>query len=206
MDIQFYGANCVTITTKEARVVIDDNLQDLGAKQIIKAGDIALFTSSHSAPSLETKLIVDYPGEYEISNISITGIALQGHLDNPDQKSVVGYKLIIGDINIFISGHIGGKLGDSQLEKIGMIDVLIVPAGGNGFTLDPVGALQVIKAIEPKLVIPTHYDYKGLNYPVPQQTLDQVLQGLAMEPKEITPKLKLKSTDLTDVTQLVVLE
>ncbi len=30
MDLQFYGANCVTITHKGARVIIDDNLADLG--------------------------------------------------------------------------------------------------------------------------------------------------------------------------------
>lgn len=206
MDLQFYGANCITITTKDARVVVDDNLADLGAKSITKPGDIALFTASHAAPVAETKLTIDYPGEYEISNVSITGIALQGHLDEPDQKNVIGYKIIVGDISLFVTGHMSGRLSDAQLEKIGMIDVLIVPAGGNGFTLDPVGALQVIKAIEPKLVIPTHYDRKGLNYPVPQQDLAQVMQGLAMEPKETTSKLKLKSTDLSDVTQLIVLE
>jgi hypothetical protein len=39
MDIQFYGANCVVLSDKNARVVIDDNLADLGAKTIAKAGD-----------------------------------------------------------------------------------------------------------------------------------------------------------------------
>ncbi len=34
MDIQFYGANCVTITYKGVRIVVDDNLSELGGKSI----------------------------------------------------------------------------------------------------------------------------------------------------------------------------
>jgi len=87
-----------------------------------------------------------------------------------------------------------------------MIDVLVVPVGGNGYTVDPVGALKLIKAIEPKLVVPTHYDDKTLKYPVPQQTLEGALKELGMEPKETVAKLRLKPGELTDVTQLIVLE
>ncbi len=48
-----------------------------------------------------------------------------------------------------------------------MVDLLIVPVGGNGYTVDPVGAMKLIKAIEPKLVVPSHYADKALKYPVP---------------------------------------
>jgi L-ascorbate metabolism protein UlaG (beta-lactamase superfamily) len=72
--------------------------------------------------------------------------------------------------------------------------------------MDAVGALNVIKSIEPKLVIPTHYDDKGLKYPVPQVSLEEALKGLAMEPKETVPKLKLKPADISETTELIVLE
>ena len=64
----------------------------------------------------------------------------------------------------------------------------------------------MIKKVEPKLVIPTHYDAGKLNFPVPQQSLADALRTLAMEPKETVSKLKVKSSDLGDVTQLVVVE
>ena len=87
-----------------------------------------------------------------------------------------------------------------------MVDILVMPVGGNGYTLDPVGGLKLIKAIEPKLVVPTHYADKALNFPVPQQDLSNALKELGMEPKETVAKLKIKLGDLTDVTQLVILE
>jgi L-ascorbate metabolism protein UlaG (beta-lactamase superfamily) len=206
MDIQFYGANCIVLTTKHARVVVDDNLVDLGRKSITKAGDIALFTGAHGDPAQPVKIVVDQPGEYEVSGVSIYGIAARAHIDEEKQKTVSMYKIIIDDLRILVTGHVYPELSDAQLETIGMVDVLFVPVGGNGYTLDPIGALKLIKAIEPKLIIPTHYDSSAIKYPVPQQELEQALKALAMEPKETIAKLKVKAGELGDIAQLTVLE
>ena len=105
-----------------------------------------------------------------------------------------------------VTGHIFPKLSDDQLEAIGIVDVMFVPVGGNGYTLDATGALQIVKAVEPKLVVPTHYEDKALNYEVPQASLGDALHTLGMDPKETTTKLQFKVADVTDTTQLVVLE
>lgn len=204
MDLQFYGANCLSVTHKGARIIIDDNLADLGLKSITKPDDIALFTSQ--AHNLNARLVFDSPGEYEVSDISIIGIAAQAHVDEPDKLNATMFKLIFGDQSILVTGHIYPKFSDEQLEAIGRIDVLVVPVGGNGYTVDPGGALQIIKAVKPRLVTPTHYADKALKFPVPQQSLTQALQELAMEPKETVTKLRLKPNELTDVTQLIILE
>ena len=206
MDIQFYGANCIVIGGKQIRLVIDDNLSDLGVKSVIKDGDVALFTAAHGEPAHATKLTLDRPGEYEISGISIFGIRARAHMDEESKSTATMYKVVFEDINILITGHIYPELSDAQLETIGMIDVMFVPVGNSGYTLDGIGALKLIKKIEPKLVVPTHYDDAGLAFPVPQQPLEQALKSLAMEPKETTQRLRLKSGDLADLTQLVILE
>lgn len=204
MDVQFYGANCIVLNVKNNRIVIDDNLAALGGKTVSKADDIALFTGPHAA-NVSAKIVLDSPGEYEVADVSVFGIAAQAHLDAGGTTNATMFKLHYGDLNIGIVGHIYPDLSESQLESLGIIDVLFVPVGGNGFTLDPVGALKIIKKIEPKLVIPTHYD-DGLDYEVTQQPLSEALKVLAMEPKETVTKLKLKTTELTDTTQLVILE
>jgi len=206
MDLQFYGANCFTVATKHARVLIDDNLADLGKKGIAKQGDIALFTGAHGIPGQQAKIIIDQPGEYEVSGISIYGIAARAHMDEDKQRNATIYKIMTDDIRLLVVGHIYPELSDAQLEAIGMVDVMFVPVGGNGYTLDAIGALKLIKKIEPKLVIPTHYDSSDMQFPVPQQTLQQALTALTMEPKETVTKLKVKSGELGDTTQLIVLE
>lgn len=205
MDLQFYGANCLSVTHKGSRIVIDDNLVDLGAKTIVKPDEVALFTGPHGNSDVG-RLSFDSPGEYEVSDVSVIGIGARAHLDEPGTHNATMFKLVTGDVSILITGHIYPELSDAQLEAVGMIDLLVVPVGGNGYTVDPVGALQLIKAIEPKLVVPTHYADKALKFPVPQQELSNALKELAMEPKETVSKLKLKHSELTDLTQLIILE
>jgi L-ascorbate metabolism protein UlaG (beta-lactamase superfamily) len=205
MDIQFYGANCVALVAKQARVLIDDNLTDLGAKSAAKAGDIALFTRAHADPEAAPKIVIDQPGEYEVSGVSIYGIPVRAHMDEEGQRTATMYKIVTDDLRILVTGHIYPELTDGQLEAIGAIDVMLVPVGGNGYTLDPVGAFKVVKKVEPKLIIPTHFDDKGLKFPVPQQPLEEALKAFPVEPKETVAKLKLKTADLAETMQLIVL-
>ena len=206
MDVQFYGANCLAVTVGGARIVIDDTLADMGGKTVAKAGDVVLYTHAHGSAPEGVKLVIDQPGEYEVSDISIYGIQARGHMDEEKQRSATMYKLIAKDLRLLVTGHVFPKLKESQLEAIGTVDIMVVPVGGNGYTLDPVGALELIKEVEPKLVIPTYYADDKLSFPMPAQTLDQALTALGMEPKERTAKLKLKHGDLDETTQLVVLE
>ncbi len=204
MDLQFYGGNCISLTHKGVRVVVDDNLAELGGKTIVRPDDVALFTGPHG--EVKARLTLDGPGEYEVSDISIVGIKARAHIDEPDQKNATMFKLLVGDLTILITGHVYPDVSDKQLEAIGLVDILFVPVGGNGYTVDPVGALKLIKEIEPKLVVPTHYADSVLKFPVPQQELAAALRELGMEPKETVTKLRLKPGEISDVTQLVVLE
>lgn len=206
MDIQFHGANCVTLGGKHARIVIDDNVSDMGGKNVAKEGDILLFTGAHGRSVQTPKILIDQPGEYEVSGVSIFGIAARAHIDEEKMKTATMYKLLVDDLSVLVTGHIYPELSDTQLESVGMIDVLFVPVGGNGYTLDGVGALKLIKKIEPKLVIPTYYDDAALTFPMPAQTLEQALKALAMEPKETVTRLKAKAADLAESMQLIVVE
>ncbi|HEY5442071.1 MAG TPA: MBL fold metallo-hydrolase [Candidatus Saccharimonadales bacterium] len=205
MELQFYGANCIGVTYKGTRIIIDDNLATLSAKSVTKPTDVALFTGPHEAGK-EARLSFDAPGEYEVSDISVIGIAARSHLEEEGKVGATMFKLVAGELSLLITGHIYPQLSDAQLEAVGMVDLLVVPVGGNGYTVDPVGALKLIKAIEPKLVVPTHYADKSLKYEVPQQELSAALKELGMETKETVVKLKLKPNELSDLTQLIILE
>lgn len=206
MDVQFYGANCLVFGSKQARLVIDDNLTELGGKSVSREGDVAIFTTGKVTSPTGAKLVIDQPGEYEVSGVSIYGIAARSHMDEEGKRSATMYKLVLEDTSVLVTGHVYPELTDAQLEAIGMVDVMFVPIGGNGYTLDGVGALKLIKKVEPKLVVPTHFDDTSLKFPVPQQELSQGLKALAMEPKETVTKLKLKGSELGDVMQLIVFE
>jgi len=206
VELQYFGANCIRVATKRAVIVIDDNLDKVGLKSITKPTDISLRTSLTLPEHSQTKFSTDIPGEYEIAGAVIHGIAARGHMDEQAKKTAVIYTIEADDVRLAVVGHIYPELSESQLEQIGIVDVLILPVGGNGYTLDGTGALQIIKQLEPKLVIPTHFADKQIKYDVPQQELAEALKNMSMEPTERLPKLKLKPAELTDTTRLIVLE
>jgi len=187
-------------------MVIDDNLDKLGLKSITKPTDISLHTSKNLSRDKIARFGAESPGEYEVAGVIVHGVAARAHIDEEGNNAAIVYTIEAEDLRVAIVGHIFPDLSDDQVEQIGHVDVVIVPVGGNGYTLDGVGALQIIKKLEPKLIIPTHYADKSIKYEVPQAELADALKGLAMEPTETVAKLKLKSSELTDATQLVVVE
>lgn len=201
MDLQYYGGNCIVLSDKKNRIVIDDNLKSLGLKQIAKDGDVLLFTNEYDYPKVASRLTIDGPGEYEVSEISIVGIAARAHTDEAGAKATI-YKIVVDDVAYLVVGHVYPALTDEQLEAIGMIDVMCIPAGGHGYTLDAVGALQLVKAVEPRLVVPTHYADSAITYPIPQEELANIERELGLETLEAVSKLKVKPGELDMATKL----
>ncbi len=204
MELQYYGANCLRLSTKEASIIVDDNLADLGLKSVTKSGDIVLKTQIKPDQTDEGQLTIAQPGEYEVSKVSIQGVQARAHMDEEGQQSATIFKLTAGDARVVITGHIHPDLDDDQIESLGTVDVLVIPVGGNGYTLDAVGALKVIKKIEPKIVVPVHYADKAVKYPVPQAELEDALKNMSMEVAETVPKLKI--SNLPEAAQLIVVE
>lgn len=204
MELQYYGANCLRITTKAASVVVDDNLTKLGLKSITKPTDISLHTSA-MIPPIPSQFTAELPGEYEIADVVIHGIGARGHMDEEGKASATIFTISAGDLKVAVVGHIYPDLSEEQLEQIGHVDIAITPVGGNGYTLDGTGALSIIKKIEPRIVIPTHYADKAIKYEVPQAELSEALKNLGMEPAETMDKYKPNRADWTDTAHLVVL-
>lgn len=206
MELTFYGANCVRLAGRKAQIVVDDNLVKLGLKAVTKPSDISLRTNQGFPEHTESVFRAEMPGEYEISGVVIRGIAARAHMDEEGAKNAVIYTIRADDTSVAVIGHIYPELNEDQLEAIGVVDVAVVPVGGNGYTLDGTGALKVIKQIEPKVVIPTHYADRAIRYEMPQQELAEALKNLGMEISEKLPKYKIKPAELSDTTRLIVLE
>ncbi len=199
MDIEYKGSNCIVITTKYGVTVIDPKISSVGLKDYQGKMSAQLNTQPNFGTHRDDALLIDGPGEYEISGMSVTGIAAQRHTDTPDQgKQATMYRLNNGDISIAVVGHVVPELSEAQLEAFGIVDVLIVPVGGNGYTLDAHAAVQVVRQVEPKIVIPTHYSEPGVTYEVPQAELALFIKELGATP-EPTPKLKLKAGAIPEV-------
>jgi L-ascorbate metabolism protein UlaG (beta-lactamase superfamily) len=206
VELTYYGANCVRLATKKAQIVVDDNLAQLGLKAVTKPTDISLRTNRMFPEHREAAFRAEMPGEYEISGVVIHGIAARAHMDEEGTKNAVIYTIEADDTKVAIIGHIYPELTEDQLEAIGLVDVVLVPVGGSGYTLDGTGALKIIKQIEPKVVIPTFYSDRAIRYEVPPAELADAVKNIGMEISETVGKYKIKPAELSDTSRLVVLE
>jgi len=192
-EIEYKGGNGVVITTKKLTALIDPKLSLVGLKDMNVNNGVEIATEERFAiTGKDAQIQIEGPGEYEVGDFSIRGISAQRHLDdnNVEKKSTI-YRIEIGDVRIALLGNIAPKLTEDQLESIGVVDILILPVGGNGYTLDATSASTLSRQIDPKVIIPIHYADSALKYEVPQDTLETFTKELGA-PVETTSKLKVK--------------
>lgn len=194
-DIEYKGGNGIVITGKKTQVVVDPKLSLVGLKDLSVKEAVELATEPRFVvDDANAKLIIEGPGEYEVGEVSIRGTRAIRHIDtSADEPISTVYRIEIGDARIAVVGNIAAKLSEDQLESIGVVDIVIIPVGGNGYTLDAVNATTIVRQIDPRAVIPVHYADSALKYEVPQDELELFIKELAAPVEAAGPKYKVKS-------------
>lgn len=193
-EIEYKGGNCVVFSTKKTTMVADPKLTVVGLKDIKTKDEIEIATEPRFVvENSDSRVIIQAPGEYEVGDFFIRGVAAHRHIDmESDEKLSTVYHIDTGDFRVGLVGNIKGVLSDDQLEGLGVIDILVVPIGGGGYTLDATSASAVVRQTDPKVVIPVHYADPALKYEVPQDTLETFTKELGA-PVEEVDRFKLKS-------------
>lgn len=203
-DIEYRGGNGVIISTKKTTAVIDPKLSVVGLKDLSVKDVVEIATEPRLAITDGEQLLIEGPGDYEIGDFSIHGASATRHIDTEkDEKIATVYRIEVGDVRIAMLGNVAPKLSEEQLEELGVIDILIVPVGGGGLTLDATSAAGVVRQIDPKVVIPTHYADSALKYEMPQDALETFTKELGA-PIETTTKYKVKGVSTLPVALTIV--
>jgi L-ascorbate metabolism protein UlaG (beta-lactamase superfamily) len=109
-------------------------------------------------------------------------------------------------VNVVHLGDLGHKLSENQIEKLGEVHLLLTPVGGK-YTIDAEEAGELIKDIQPSLVVPMHYKIEGMG-----EGFDEVdgLEKFLEKNKlpltgEAVHKVKLETSSLPDDTQVLLM-
>lgn len=194
-EIEYKGANAVTLTTKKTSVIFDPNVSIVGLKNVDVKNAVEVTTEDRfGVEGAEPKLLVNSPGEYEVGEVALLGLPARRHIDAEDQgNQATIYRVTIGDVRVAVIGNIAPKLTDDQLEALGVVDIVVIPVGGNGYTLDATDAAFMVRQISPRVVVPIHYADADLKYEVPQDDVETFVKELAANVVEAGSKFKLKS-------------
>jgi L-ascorbate metabolism protein UlaG (beta-lactamase superfamily) len=216
--IYWAGQSCFQISVSNSKdhsadVVIDPfNEEAVGFKLPNLSADIALVTHNHKDHDNVKDLkgepfVIEGAGEYEVKGVFVHGIpSFHDDKSGKDKGQNTIYVIEAEDMRFCHLGDLGQKeLTDDQLEKIGQIDILMIPVGGEGYTISSSEAPKIIGQIEPKIVIPMHFALPKLKF-----KLDDVSKFLKAMGKTATPqdKYSIKQKDLPKegATEIIVLQ
>lgn len=210
MEISFVGHSCFRLKGKDSAVVTDPyDPNAVGLKLPKLAADIVCLSHSHpdhaNSGAIEGSLYtISGPGEYEIKGVNIVGVGTFHDDKNGEQrgKNTV-YNITIDGINVAHLGDIGHNLSSEQMEELGSVDILLVPVGGV-YTVDAHLAAKIVAELEPKIVIPMHYQTEGLKYQL--DGVEKFLKEMGNENIAPVAKLSITREKLPEETSVVVLD
>jgi len=180
----------------QLRIVIDPFSEETGLRSPKLEADILLITNQNTNPKSVSgsPFLIEGPGEYEIKNVFIEGISSQ-------QNTI--YTIESEEIRICHLGALEQKeLTSEQLEKIGEIDILMIPIGGVK-TISEKEAVKIISQIEPKITIPMYYALPKLK--VKLEEVDKFLKILGIKKWEPLNKLTIKKKDISSEEAKIII-
>ena len=144
MVITYHGAGSFKVQSGNTSIVVDPISERLKP-------DVFLKTATPFPADTTEANEVSGPGEYEIKEVSIKGIQL---LEESTPKLIkTAYAVTVEHITLGFLGEIA-KMPDAEFsEKLGNIDILILPVGKP--YLDAESAAKLVKQIDPRIVIPS---------------------------------------------------
>ena len=206
MELTWYGLSCFRITERGyATIVTDPYRGGLGLPAIKLRADVV--TISHDAKGHNNIKAVSGrrhsltgPGEFEIGGVFITGIATSYEAVTTENV------LFMFDYNGLTVAHLGDMYKvptQTQIESLEQVSVLLVPVGG-GNSLNAAQAAELVSMLEPKIVIPMHYQVPNLKLEL--KYVDRFLKEMGAAEAEGLSSLKIASNRLPEETQVVLLQ
>ncbi len=218
MQIEWFGQACLKIQTKpgsngDVTVVFDPYDPKIGLKMPKVTADILAITHNHDDHNYKEGVSGDYflingPGEYEVKQTFIYGVpGFHDDKNGAERGSVTMYLLESENLLLAHLGDLGqSELTASQLEQLEGVDILVIPVGGV-YTIDAKKAVNIINQIEPRIVIPIHYQLPGLKLKEKLDGVEKFLKEIGAKNTETTDKFKISKKDLpTEETKVVVLK
>jgi len=208
MEITWLGHSCFLIRGKGKTIITDPCHPDLGYRLGEPEADIVTLSHFHPGHNYIEGVAnnpkqIKSPGEYEIGGIFITGIPTF-HDDKKGElrgKNTI-YIIEMDGITLCHLGDLGHPLGPNLVEELGDVDILFLPVGEIS-TIPVDTAVEIVRQLEPPIVIPMHYKTEAFNGEF--SPVDKFLDKMRIRELEARPKLSITSSSLPTPTQTIVL-
>jgi L-ascorbate metabolism protein UlaG (beta-lactamase superfamily) len=206
MHITWHGQYTIKIQVGETTIVIDPYSPTVGLSAFRGKADIVALSHpsnpdmSHFNSIQGMQHLINTPGEYALSGVTLN--ALGWHAEDGSERSL--HRWYIDGMVILYVGALNREITDyefQELEKTN-VDVLFVPVGG-GDSLTTDQALKLITKIEPRVVIPIHYQLPGLKEKL--DSVDRFAKEMGVDPNQKEKKLTIKASKIPQEDMVTVI-
>lgn len=179
MQIKWIAHSCFLLQDSKGRKLLTDPFDESLGYNIFQ-GEVDIITISHShfdhcyTKKIKCNHIVNKTGLFNLCEINVTGIpSYHDKVSGAKRGENIIFIIEMDNYRICHLGDIGYILPEEELKKLGNIDILLIPIGGN-FTINGKEAAELAKAINSHIVIPMHYKTSYLTFEL--EGLDQFLR------------------------------
>jgi L-ascorbate metabolism protein UlaG (beta-lactamase superfamily) len=180
MKLRWLGHACFLITAADGtRILTDPYNAEVGYKVPLETADFVTVSHEHFDHNSVANVpgspeVIRGPGHFELGAVDVSGVTTAHDDQGGDKRghnTVFCFDLpgvdesIDGSLKVCHLGDLGHQLTQQQREAIGPVDVLLVPTGGT-YTIDAAGAAELVRQIQPRLVVPMHYKTDALAFPL----------------------------------------
>lgn len=215
MLLRWFGHASFYIISDEGVKIITDPYEpdafggSIGYGAIRVPADIVTISHEHHDHGYTESIpdgyeVVSRPGTKTIKGVTVKGFETYHDSEYGAQRGDnIVYVIDVDRIRICHLGDLGHELGPIDLEKIGSVDILLIPVGGK-YTIGPREATRVIARMKPKIVVPMHYQTDKTNMPI--ASVDEFITGKDNVTILDGTGFETMKEKLPDTTQIVVLQ
>lgn len=162
MLIKWLGHACFFCEGDGVRLLNDPFDKDMGFPLPAEEADIVTVSHDHYDHN-DVEIVPGQPVVVREPGVHVVnGFKIEGHSVFHDEergakrgKNTVFLWEMEG-VRVCHMGDLGHVLETSDIQALGRVDLVMIPVGGI-YTVNPEGALEVVKQLSPKIVIPMHY-------------------------------------------------
>lgn len=193
MVISYMGGECFKISQGDLTLAFNLPSKDSKQKSVKFGSDIVLVSQDHedfngvenAAFGEREPFVINGPGEYEVKEVAVRGFGSESNYGGKHINTIYG--VAFEGMNLCFLGALGtAQIPPAAKQELDNIDILFLPIGGDG-VLDYAEAYKLGVQLEPKAIIPMHYD---------AATLKSFLKEAGAEKTEPMDKFTVKKKDL----------
>ncbi len=207
MIIKWIGHSCFSIFDG-IKILTDPFIEQIKYPFTEEEYDIVTESHQHSDHNAHKRVAGNFKllgksGNTRIKNVEIRGFdTYHDKVEGKERgKNILFRFQFDSGISLLHMGDIGHILGKETVEKIGRINILMLPVGGI-YTVDSINAAEIVKELNPDIILPMHYKTKYVDFEI---ATEESFISLMNMPVEYVNSLKVDISNISDYCGKIIL-